>query len=148
MTPPEIKLGDTLYSLKVNNAARNQAQKLTPVTVVKIGRKYFDCLPHGKDCARTTYHLDTWRQKTNYSADSVLYRSEREWLEENEADQIRQKISEVFRFGNNTKVNLAGLREIQSIIDGNTRTPDLDKVREALEACSADCWCGGGHRNP
>lgn len=37
------KLGDILYSLNINNAARNVKQELTEVTVTKVGRKYFTC---------------------------------------------------------------------------------------------------------
>ncbi len=45
-------VGETLYSLNIGNATRGKVQKLTPVKVLKVGRKYFttgvECGPEWK----------------------------------------------------------------------------------------------------
>lgn len=56
------KVGQTLYSLNIGNACRNCEQKLTPVKVVKVGSKYFECLEDGYH-RPTVYHLDGWYEK-------------------------------------------------------------------------------------
>lgn len=43
MSKPTPQVGQTLYSLNIGNAARNCEQKLKPVIVRKVGRKYFEC---------------------------------------------------------------------------------------------------------
>ncbi len=56
MVKPAV--GQVLYSLNVGNAARGRERVLTPVVVIKVGRKYFTCRPEGKDSwADVQYHL-------------------------------------------------------------------------------------------
>ena len=89
---PEV--GQTLYSLNIGNAARYCEQVLTPVTVTKVGRKYFTI---GEGRIATQYHLDTWHEKTEFSAGSRIYRSPQEWADEKEADSLAGRIHDVFR---------------------------------------------------
>lgn len=116
----KIKVGDILYSLNINNAARHYNQKLTPVVVVKVGRKYFFCAPVGKeDCIylHTPYYLSDWRQKIDYSPNSKLYSSPEEWEEEKESNKVCRFILESFNYGTNSrKLSIDKLREIKKII--------------------------------
>jgi len=113
-------VGETLYLLNIGKAARGREQKLVPVEVKKVGRKYFKCGKDGEDGWRwDEYHLDTWEQKTEYFADSCLYETEQEYLDEVEHGQLHRVIREKFNgsnlFGNN--MTLSQLRRIAAIID-------------------------------
>ena len=116
------KVGQKLFSLNIGNSARNREQVLTPVVVKKVGRKYFTCGPEGKEqpWMQTEYHLDTWKEKTDYSADSKLYESEQEWLDKKECSKICRYIYEQFNYGNNyLKIPLSDLKKIMEIIKSN-----------------------------
>lgn len=110
-------VGQTLYSLNVNNAARDKEQKLTPVTVTKVGRKYFACRPIDSTWRETQYSIETWREKTKYSPDSQLYVSPQELEDEKEAANISKEIQKAFEYGYNRRdVSLDALRQIKAII--------------------------------
>ena len=84
-------IGQTLYKLNIGNRARRVKQELTPVVVTKVGRKYFSvCKEEHLDSPHmhTRFHLETWGQSTNYSADWALYTSEAEWEEERDAEKL------------------------------------------------------------
>ncbi len=109
-------LGETLYSLNIGNAFRHGVkQKLTPMVVVSVGRKYFSL--KYEDYIPIEFHIDTWRQKTEFCENHKLYESEQEWLDEKESDEIAQKIWKTFEYGRNTKnIPLPDLRTINEII--------------------------------
>lgn len=88
-------LGQILYSLNVGNAARRAPQHLTEVTVTLVGRKYFVC---GTGWQQVTYHLDDWRQKTIYSAESVLYETREEYERETEVSRKFQALRKHFEY--------------------------------------------------
>jgi hypothetical protein len=108
---PEV--GQTLYSLNVGNAARRDPQKLTPVVVSAVGRKYFTV---GEGNIAEQYHIDGWRQKTEFSVDSVLYATEQQWLEENEANQTYSKIKKLFDPWRNQGISIEKLRAVDAIL--------------------------------
>jgi hypothetical protein len=109
------KIGQTLYSLNVGNDARNCEQKLTPVVVTSVGKKYFYT---GEDYRKEAYLLDTWRQKTNgYSATSILFETEQDYKDEVEGGEICKHISKAFEYGHNRNgVSLNDLRAVQTIL--------------------------------
>ena len=113
-------VGETLYRLNIGNAARVREQKLVPVEVKKVGRKYFKCgLKSEDEWQWVEYHLDTWKQKSKYFAGYCLYETEQEYLDEVEHGQLHRVIRENFNgsnlFGNN--MTLSQLRRIAAIID-------------------------------
>jgi len=110
---PEV--GQTLYSLNVGNAARNGEQKLTPVKVTKVGRKYFTC---GEGWKETQYRIDGWFEKTDYSADSELYLSPEAWEEEKQIPNLFRVISnELGAYSCNRKITLSQLKKIAKILN-------------------------------
>jgi hypothetical protein len=116
--PPEV--GQTLYSLNVNDAARRTPQVLTPVTVTAVGRKYFTC--NGPTLFRDAkFQLEDWRQVVKYgSADAELYWSEQAYEDKKETDRIANELSEVFRYGaNSRKISLNNLRLIKRIVESS-----------------------------
>lgn len=112
---PEV--GQTLYSLNIGNAARNREQILTPVTVVKVGRKYFTCSKEGSRL-ETQYRIDGWIENTEYTANSCLYESVQEWEDEKEHNSIYQKIkNKYFSTFGSKKISLDSLRKINEILE-------------------------------
>lgn len=110
-------VGQTLYSLNSGNYSRHKPKVLTPVTVTKVGRKYFTCAPLDRLWDATEFHLFNWREKTEYSANQVLYASEQEWQDEKEAAEISGRIYEAFPYGRNIySVPLPALREIDATL--------------------------------
>lgn len=110
------KIGQTLYSLNVGNAARNVEQKLTPVVVSAVGRKYFTC---GKGWSETQYYLDTWHEKTDYTARSCLYENEQEWIDDKECSDIESMMRTMFGTFRRIDLSLDQLRRIKSIVEQN-----------------------------
>lgn len=112
------KVGDTLYSLNIGNVnRRGTEQKLTSVTVCAVGRKYFTCHPVDHSFFKTQYHLEDWREKTDYSPQSKIYTNQQEWEDEKESGEICHIIAEAFsHWGNRKKLPLSDLREIRAIL--------------------------------
>ena len=107
------KVGQTLYSLNIGNAARGVGQKLTPTVVTKVGKKYFYCA-NGR-----RYFFDSWREQTIYCSNSQLYETPQKWEDEKEVDRITIFISDCFDYGSNRKnMSLDKLQKIEKIIIG------------------------------
>ena len=106
------KVGQTLYSL--NTGYRYRVSELEPVTVTKVGRKYFTI---GEGWRAQQFYIDTWQQKTDYTSDIALYASPQEWEDEKETSEICSLIYTTFRYGNNpNKISLDKLRKIKDLI--------------------------------
>lgn len=116
---PQVFVGKKMFSLNVGNAARGAKQVLTPVVVSRVGRKYFTVQTDDKWRFETEYHLDTWAEKTEYTANSELYETEQDLLDEEESSSICLEIEQCFKYGiNNKNIPLDSLRKIHSIIKG------------------------------
>jgi hypothetical protein len=111
-------VGQKLYSLPAGNAARGVKRKLKPVTVSKVGRKYFYCDHFKDDPFPTRYYLDTWKQESGgFSPTSFLYASEAEYEEEKEAFAIAGTLCKSFEYGQNRlNVSFTDLRKIADIL--------------------------------
>jgi hypothetical protein len=112
-------VGQLVFSLNVGNAARNREKKLTRKIVVSVGRKYFTarCEDDTSGWTDCRFEIETWSEKTNYSADEILYASEQEWNDEKESESILRIVCESFKHGMNTKkVSLDNLRKIAYLI--------------------------------
>lgn len=122
---PKITVGMRLFSLNVGNAARHCEQVLTPVVVTKVGRKYFTVKNEVGYGFESTHNIGDWSEKTDYTARCALYESEQEWADEKETRSLSGKISEAFKYGNNSKnLSLETLRMIVSAIDSQTKEPN------------------------
>lgn len=88
-------VGQILYGLNVGNAAIRCEQKLTPYTVTNVGGKYFTAVREGWSF-KEQFHLDTWAEKTEYTASCVLYASPDEWKKEKELTALREKVRKYF----------------------------------------------------
>lgn len=109
------KIGQILFSLNVGNAARRgEPQSLTPVTVVSVGRKYFECKEDGYNFTRK-YHLENWRHASESSPTSKLYLTEEEWENEKLQSELSYKIYSSFEYGR-SKFTLEQLKQVDSIL--------------------------------
>ena len=107
------KVGQTLYSLNIGNAARGVEQELTTTIVTKVGRKYFYCTNGLR------YYIESWYEKSNYSPRSKLFETPQGWEDEKEVDRIALFISACFDYSTNRKnLSLDKLQKIEKIIIG------------------------------
>lgn len=111
--PPVV--GRTLYSLNIGNEARGgRDQVLVPVTVTKVGRKYFTCaFDNG---AERTYHLESFIEKSEYAPGSRLYENPAQWDDEREAEALEKELRSLFN-GFSTGLSVDALREIKAAVD-------------------------------
>ena len=111
-------VGQELYRLNVNTAARNREQKLIKVVVTKVGRKYFYCKDLDEWALETRYYIDSWVEENGgYSKNSVLYERAKDWEDEKRADEIFSKMRGVFTSFGKCKIPLAALIEMDKILD-------------------------------
>lgn len=109
-------LGETLFSLNVGNAAgRGIEQKLTPVIVTSVGRKYFSCSISANHWHTTKYHINDWRECTEYIASSALYETETEYMEEKERGSLLDALRQKFNQWGESSLTLDQLRRISAI---------------------------------
>jgi hypothetical protein len=115
---PRPVVGQTLYSLNVGNAARHGEQKLTPLVVKSVGRKYFTCgRDGGTKWSDVEFHLDDWSQKTEFCRDYQLYASAQEWADEKESHGLCYQLWRAFEYGHNRhNVSLPTLRKIAKLL--------------------------------
>lgn len=113
------KVGDTLFSLNIGNAARNRVQRLTPVVVKKVGRMYFYAGKEGLKASDRKYSIDDWSQVSEYMADSKLYATAKEWLNEDEANRIYKDIFGIIE-RRKGMMSLSDLKGIKYILDNPT----------------------------
>ncbi len=110
---PRPVVGQTLYALNVGNNAKHQEQRLTPVEVVSVGRKYFKAIPEAyrkSPHMAIEYHIDDWRQRTDYTAGYRLLASEQDWTDEKEAHALEHDLWELFRGSGARRCSLESLR--------------------------------------
>lgn len=118
-TKPKPQVGDVLYSLNVGNACNRFAPPmLTPVTVTKVGRKYFTA-------GEGEYSLEDWEQKTNYSATSVLYPDVKTWEDQRDKDLIYTFLRQQFGAWSYPKLTLETLKAIKALIDNEIGSDDF-----------------------
>jgi hypothetical protein len=111
-------VGQILYSLNVGSAARNCPQMLGPVRVISVGRKYFTVLKDGcSDWCKTKYYLEDWREVSDYTPDTRLYVSEKEYDDDKLHNEMASMIMQAFnRQCNMNTYSLEDLAAICSIL--------------------------------
>jgi hypothetical protein len=112
-----LQVGQTVWVLNIGNYARHTPQKLRPHLVTAVGRKYFNTKAEGDaDHMTLTFHLDGWRQKTEYSAGFQCYPNPQAREDEKELAEINGLISKTFQYGRSA-FTLDQLRRIKAILD-------------------------------
>jgi len=115
---PEV--GQTLYSLDVSYVTRPDGAKLSEVRVTKVGRKYFSCNPIeylDRPHLARQYHLDDWREKSDYSVRTLLYTDPSVWEQEKEVNALYAYARLAFGgYSPSEQHTLEKLREIKAIL--------------------------------
>ena len=110
------KVGETLWMLRENingRQADTNDRKLTPVNVVKVGRKYFTV----DDCVfQIEFHLDSWRENSEFGSHRRLYRDAQEWQDEKELIALHNNIKREFGGYGKPAQTLEQLRQIAAIL--------------------------------
>lgn len=111
------KVGDKLFLVDAGNRARTY-NKQRYCEVTKVGRKYFT-VTYGEKPYETEveFHLDTRRQRTEYSQGYTLYESEQEWADEIEKSKLAREISNVFRYIGYKSFTVSQLREVCKVLN-------------------------------
>ena len=115
----KITVGQLVFSLNIGNAARNREQKLTPMVITKVGRKYFSAryLDDSSGWSEIQYYVDSGIEKTNFSANSCIYLSEKEYDDEVMANNLYLNIKNSFSSFRNKKFTLSQLSRINDILE-------------------------------
>jgi hypothetical protein len=120
-------VGQQLYMLPSGIRVRRMERKCnsvnpTQVIVTSVGSKYFKVKEPRQHAIEITFHIDNWRQKTEYSADYILYESEFAYTEERDSERICRRIYEDFMHARNMRnLTIDKLRKIEAILDaGNS----------------------------
>jgi len=115
MEKPTPTLGQTLFMVTCGNLTRRNPSVGIAVTVCLVGRKYFHV--RTTNAHTVAFHLNNWRQKTNYTADYMLYPSRQEWLETCERTELLAAVRKVFNdFGPLSHITLDQLRQIKTVL--------------------------------
>lgn len=117
-TRPKPKVGDTLYRLNIgNNASKWSPPVLHPVTVTKVGRKYFTVVKQDQYRTESEHHIDDWRQNTSdFMVGYYLYATEQEYLDEKEYAALEAKLKQIGRDYGRCTLTLDQLRRIDAIL--------------------------------
>lgn len=138
ITKEKVKIGQDLFSLNVGNAARNREQKLTPVTVIKVGRKYFTThiIGENSDWGDKQYYIETWTEKTDFSATSMLYESPQAYLDYKEAKELNDVLREYFTYRHSNELTLETLKGMAVLLDAdaNLQKESCLRILKNIEA--------------
>ena len=105
-----------LYDVNVGNAARFSPPQPKKVIVRKVGRKYFECSPETAPHNTTKYHLEDWREVTEYSETHALYLTIEEWQEENSQRELYLELSRTINCAYLSRLTLDQLTEIKKLL--------------------------------
>lgn len=110
------KVGDKLFLVDAGNRARTY-NKQRYCEVTKVGRKYFT-VTYGEKPYETEveFHLDTRRQRTEYSDAYALYESEQEWADEIEKSKLAYLIELAIKYGGHKRYTITQLREVVKVL--------------------------------
>lgn len=113
------KVGQKLFGV-IRDYNRNSTPQTKILTVIKVGRKYFEVMPDGSNYGLSVHHIDAnWREKTKYTPYITLYESEQAYKDELRANQICETLKGAFEHGgNHLKISLDELEAINKIILG------------------------------
>jgi len=111
MNKPEV--GQELWQTNMRHRAKNDDPP-QPVTVVKVGRKYFTTATKDKYSFEVEYHVDNWMEKSSFMPNHYLYTSLQAWEDQKEATEITSFLRNFFSYGQ-AALPLETLRQIKAL---------------------------------
>ncbi len=108
-------IGQIVYAVNVGNAARHRKQSITEMTVLKVGRKYFECKEPARHFSQQ-FSIDGWHQNHGgSSANTELYESPQEWADEKEHYRLSTQLRDLFSRYGKCPLTLDQLKRITDI---------------------------------
>jgi len=105
-------LGETLFITDAGNRARyNKDQVPRPVSVTKVGSKYFEVTECGRNIV---FLIENWHQKSDFVADYSIWESHEKYEEYKERNKL---IVEIEYYKHWSGVSLEVLREIKRLLN-------------------------------
>ena len=120
-------VGQQMFALIINSNARHREQKLRPVRVMSVGRKYFKALPDeyaDRPHFAVEYHIEDGFEKTDYTSGWRVYETEKEYEDEKEFNRLHDSLRETFNYGK-LGCSLDALRIAYNAIHPNTQQGDV-----------------------
>lgn len=84
--------------------------------VVKVGRKYFTIKYGSNSNLEVQFNIETWREKTEYTSDYLLYESRQHRLDEVEKTYIFQMLRQEFEIGMFRLSNRYSLEQVRRVV--------------------------------
>ena len=113
---PKPTIGQGLYLVFSSGYGASKGQSCE---VVKVGRKYFEVRQNKTTKYTSQFHLEDWREKSEYTPRYRIYESEQHYLDEIERDKLHRCIQEKFHYRYNNKFTLQQLREAARALNIN-----------------------------
>lgn len=85
-------------------------------TVTKVGRKFFWVRGDYEFAIEFEFVLETWHQRTFYTPDFKLFKSEQDYVDSKESSALRTWLREFFSSHNVSDLPMESLRKIEAII--------------------------------
>ena len=89
--------GDTLYMVTSGRRLNGPVENEYPVTIIKVGRKFFTIVTGGKWPMEVQFHLEDWKQVTEYMPTYYLYESKEAYDAEIAREHRAATITRFFR---------------------------------------------------
>ena len=109
-------LGEELYVRETGNVARYDGGVGYFGTVTKIGRKYFTVAFNSRTDG-IQFHIDTWVEKSNCSANYILHESHSHWMDEQNREIYRHAMREAFDWANSKHYTLEQYRKVSKTLN-------------------------------
>ena len=85
----KLKVGQIIWTLNVNDAARRREQILTEREITKVGSKYF----YFKEGHREVkFHIETLREVSNYTSNYTIYLNDQDYYDQKHRYELLSKI--------------------------------------------------------
>lgn len=116
-TKPHIpEVGQRLFVVTCGYRVTDPSTKAYE-TVLKVGRKYFTTAEEGHpEHMWNVWHLDTWREKCDYSSRHSIYPNREAWELEKEHCELSEALRKLFYYAS-TPFDLDQLRRIKAITE-------------------------------
>jgi hypothetical protein len=108
-------IGQTLFLMPRGNQLRRSGE-IRQCKVISVGNKYFKAglSEFGREI---TFHIGSWIQSTNSTADWQAFESEQEIIELQQSTELYGKIRNAFGYGGSTNYTLAQLKQVAQILN-------------------------------
>ena len=108
-------VGQILFLMPRGNQVRRNLE-IRQCKVLSVGTKYFNVglYEFGREI---TFHIDSWVQSTNSTADWQVFESEQAIIDLQQSDELYTKIRNALGYGGASNYTLAQLKQVAEILN-------------------------------